>query len=227
MNELYDPVAGRLFLFGDRASRNILLRMTDKREISDLHSEYDLIRERADTEDFLLCAAVVSDWNGDLSPWEAPPVFGNDGFGGRANETLLRLRESVIPSLLNGRAADEVSFTVGGYSLAGLFALWAACETELFSAVAAASPSVWFPGFGEYFRNKTLHTEKLYLSLGDREERTKNPVMCRVGDCIRDIYAQAAGRGVHSVLEWNKGGHFDEPTLRTAKAFAWTLKNRE
>ena len=34
-----------------------------------------------------------------------------------------------------------------------------------------------------------------------------------------------AGQGVDCVLEWNKGNHFKEPDIRTAKAFAWLIGN--
>ena len=55
-------------------------------------------------------------------------------------------------------------------------------------------------------------------SIGGREERTKNPVMARVGDCIREM--EALLRSDHAVtLEWNPGGHFQDPAGRTAKAF--------
>ena len=31
--------------------------------------------------------------------------------------------------------------------------------------------------------------------------------------------------GIGSTLEWNPGNHFRDPGLRTAKAFAWVMKN--
>ena len=31
-----------------------------------------------------------------------------------------------------------------------------------------------------------VRTDSVYLSLGDREEKTRNPVMATVGDCIRE-----------------------------------------
>jgi len=168
---------------------------------------------------FVLASFEVKDWNRDLSPWEAPPVFGKSPFGGGASDTLAFLTERLLPEL---RARlwlrDDVRLCVGGYSLAGLFALWAASRTEIFDAVAAASPSVWFPGWLDYCRENPLHTQNVYLSLGDREERTKNPVMARVGDCIREM--EALLRSDHTVtLEWNPGGHFQDPAGRTARAF--------
>lgn len=168
---------------------------------------------------FMLASFEVKDWNRDLSPWEVPPVFGKIPFGGGAADTLAFLTERLLPELrarLDLR--DGVRLCIGGYSLAGLFALWAASRTEIFDAVAAASPSVWFPGWLDYCREHPILAGGVYLSLGDREERTKNPVMARVGDCIREM--EALLRPDHAVtLEWNGGGHFQDPAGRTARAF--------
>ncbi len=71
---------------------------------------------------------------------------------------------------------------------------------------------------------ETLKAKRVYLSLGDKEEKTKNPVMATVGDSIRrlhQIYEDADG--VNSVLEWNEGNHFREPELRMAKGYAWVI----
>ena len=94
----------------------------------------------------------------------------------------------------------------------------------MFSGVAAASPSIWFPGFLEYMEAHLLKTGKVYLSLGDREEKVKNPVMSTVGDSIRSAYDLLQKQRIPSVLEWNQGNHFRDPDIRTAKAFAWVLQ---
>lgn len=96
---------------------------------------------------FLFAAVPVKSWNDELSPWEAPAVWGKESFGGNAADTLRFLAEQAIPALKQQFALPEnVRIILGGYSLAGLFALWASTQTALFSGVAAASPSVWFPG---------------------------------------------------------------------------------
>ena len=158
-----------------------------------------------------------SDWNNDLSPWEAPAVFGKESFGSGASEMLGRLL-----GLCDDRSK---TYYIGGYSLAGLFALWAAYQTDVFKGVAAASPSVWFPGFAEYMEKNEIRTDTVYLSLGDREEKARNPVMAPVGDRIREAHALLKERGVNCILEWNEGNHFKDPDLRTAKAFAWVLSS--
>ena len=92
-----------------------------------------------------------------------------------AQGTLRFLTEQAIPTLKQQFALPEnVRIILGGYSLAGLFALWASTQTALFSGVAAASPSVWFPGWMEFEQQHTIQAQRVYLSLGDREERTRN-----------------------------------------------------
>ena len=120
-------------------------------------------------------------------------------------------------------AGTEKRYYIGGYSLAGLFALWAAYQTTVFAGVAAASPSIWFPGFVDYMKANDILADQVYLSLGDREEKTRNPVMRTVGKCIREGYDLLAEKGVGCILEWNQGNHFKDAGERTGKAFAWLL----
>ena len=164
----------------------------------------------------------MDDWNADLSPWEAPPVFGSEGFAGGAEETLKYVTDQLIPELTEN---SDVKINIGGYSLAGFFALWAAYQTDLFKGVAAASPSVWFPGWIDYAETNAIKTGKVYLSLGDKEEKTRNPVMRTVGDNIRKQFEllQADSDCGKCTLEMNQGNHFKEPDIRTAKGFAWLL----
>ena len=113
--------------------------------------------------------------------------------------------------------------TIGGYSLAGLFALWAAYQTDIFEGVAAASPSIWFPGFVDYMKEHELKAKSVYLSLGDKEEKARNQTMAKVGDCIRWAHEYLQSLQVDVTLEWNQGNHFKDADLRTAKAFSWIL----
>ena len=77
------------------------------------------------------------------------------------------------------------------------------------------------PGFVEYLKERKIKSRSVYLSLGTKEEKTKNSVMSKVGDCIRELYAWMQAEEIQCTLEWNQGGHFKDPTLRVAKAFAW------
>ncbi len=203
------------FEYGSPDARAVLIQPVDEHDLAFIESEVSLIREKAPA-DFLLVAVKVGDWNRDLSPWEAPAVFGREDFGDGAADTLAE-----ILNLCGDRTRN---YYLGGYSLAGLFVLWAAGQTDAFSGIAAASPSVWFPGFTEYLAAHPPRSPRVYLSLGDREEKTRNPVMAAVGDRIRTTEALLRAKGIDCILEWNEGNHFRDADRRTAKAFSWVLR---
>ena len=211
--------------YGDSGSDTLLIQMVDDHDLEVIEKEAALIRELSGGQNFCLKAVKVKSWSHDLSPWPAPAVFGNEEFGDGAAQTLLFLQDEVLSNLPKNSASAISRVYIGGYSLAGLFALWAGYQTDCFDGIAAASPSIWFPGFLEYMRNNRIRTEAVYLSLGDREEKTKNPLMSQVGNAIRDAETILKKEGKECILEWNKGNHFMQPDLRTAKAFAW-LMNR-
>ena len=104
--------------------------------------------------------------------------------------------------------------------------MWAETQTDALYGVAAASPSVWFPGWSEYEAAHPIQAQRVYLSLGDREEHTKNQTMAAVGDNIRTLHSTLIQRGKACTLEWNAGGHFKDADLRTARAFAWVMEGK-
>ena len=200
--------------FGNRDADIVLIQPVDAHDLEVIEKEAALIREFT-KKDFLLAAFQVHDWNKDLSPWKAPAVFGREDFGEGAGDTL--------SEILNFCTDRTKKYYIGWYSLAGLFALWAVTRTDVFQGAACASPSLWFPGFEEYVRDHEILTENVYLSLGDREEKARNPVMATVGDRVRAMHALLSDRKVHCTLEWNEGNHFRDSELRSAKAFSWVL----
>ena len=212
-------------IYGTDCAEYLLLQMTDEHELQNMDSEVEAIAQSG--RNFLFAAIPVKSWNDELSPWEAPAVWGKESFGGNAAGALRFLTEQVIPTLKQQFALPEnVRIILGGYSLAGLFALWASTQTALFSGVAAASPSVWFPGWMEFEQQHPIQAQRIYLSLGDREERAKNLTMAAVGDNIRALHRELAGRGKDCTLEWNSGGHFKEADLRTARGFRWVMEEQ-
>ena len=203
-----------VFIFGNPGAAAVLIQPVDGRDLEGIEGEVSTIRSLTDV-DFCLKAMRVDNWFRDLSPWEAPPAFGKERFGNGAADTLAEV--------LKHAADRNKTCHIGGYSLAGLFALWAAYQTDVFTGVAAASPSVWFPGFQDYMKSNTVRARSVFLSLGDREEKTRNPVMATVGDRIRQAHELLRGQGIDCTLEWNPGNHFKDADVRTARAFAWLL----
>ena len=210
-------------IYGETHAEYLLLQMTGEHELQSMDHEVAAIAQSS--RKYLFAAVPVSNWNDALSPWEAPAVWGKQGFGGKAGDTLRFLTERVIPTLKQqSRLPEDVKIILGGYSLAGLFALWASTQTNQFYGVAAASPSVWFPGWMEFEQQHLIQTQHIYLSLGDKEEHTKNAVMAAVGNNIRTLHSRLTERGANCTLERNSGGHFKDADLRTARAFRWVME---
>ena len=211
-------------IYGEAHAEYLLLQMTGEHELQSIDHEVTVTAQSG--RNFLFAAIPVESWNDALSPWEVPAVWGKQGFGGNAGDTLRFLTEQVIPTLKQQYPLPEnVKIILGGYSLAGLFALWASTQTNLFYGIAAASPSVWFPGWMEFEQQRhPIQTQRVYLSLGDKEEHTKNAVMAVVGDNIRTLHSQLIACGSDCTFEWNSGGHFKDTDLRTARAFQWVME---
>ena len=206
----------QIFNYGNPAASTVLIQPVDDHELEELETEINEIRKRVQI-DFRLIAVKVEDWNHDLSPWKEPAVFGKEDFGDGAGDML---------RFILAQCADRSkTYYIGGYSLSGLFSLWVAYQTDVFTGVVAASPSIWFPGFLQYMRENNIRTNAVYLSLGDCEEKTRNPVMATVGACIREGHALLQSGGIRTTLEWNPGNHFKDAGIRTAKAFAWVMGN--
>lgn len=206
----------KIYNYGNPDASFVLIQPVDDHDISLLENEINEIKKLTG-KDFYFMAFKQENWNKDLSPWSAPAVFGNEDFGEGANDTLNDILKLCVDM--------NKTYFLGGYSLAGLFALWASFQTDVFTGVAAASPSVWFPGFIEYMKNHKTNAKSVYLSLGDREEKTKNAVMATVGKCIYEANEILINQGSDVIFEWNSGNHFKDSDIRTAKAFA-DLLNR-
>ena len=206
-------------------AKYLLIQPVDEHDIEVLDNEVVEIQNNTDKQ-FSLIAFKIEDWNNELSPWEAPPAFGNKSFGSGATDTLEFIESRLKPTVKEKYNIDnDIKLILGGYSLAGLFSLWSAYKSNTFSGIAAASPSVWFNGWKEFMNNNTPLSNTIYLSLGDTEEKTKNKVMSAVGDNIRKQKELLKNDKINTILEWNKGGHFSDSDIRVAKAFAWCIEN--
>lgn len=185
-------------------------------------------------QEFLLAAFLANDWNGDLSPWEAPAAFGADGFVGNAPATLQWLTGHFIP-WTEQEAIPQLEFSPNGkrymigYSMAGLFSLWVAYETDLFDGIVCGSGSVWFPDWDTYVATHEIQRQSsIYLSLGGKEEKNKNQTMTLLGARTRaqEKVLKKDPMVDKSILEWNSGGHFSDSGKRLAKGIRWLLENR-
>ena len=212
-------IDGRLcFLYQDEAATHLLIQPIDEHDLELLDQEIEAIKKMSD-KPFSLVAFMIKDWNQELTPWAAPAVFGKVPFGSGAEKTLEFITSRLLPEVQE----NIPHLILGGYSLAGLFALWAGYQTDKFDGIVAASPSVWFPKWIEYATDNKPLAKSIYLSLGDKEEKTKNPVMAQVGNAIRRQNELLTGQMDNTILEWNPGNHFVNSEKRTAKGFAWVM----
>lgn len=210
------------FLYQNEAAKHLLIQPIDEHDLEGLDQEVEIIKELSD-KSFSLVAFMIKDWNQELTPWGAPPVFGKTPFGDGAEKTLEFITSQLLPEVQE----DIPHLILGGYSLAGLFALWAGYQTDKFEGIAAASPSVWYPQWIDYASGNKPLAKSVYLSLGDKEEKAKNPVMAQVGNAIRKQHELLTEQEINTLLEWNAGNHFVDSDKRMAKGFAWLLNTHK
>ena len=178
---------------------------------------------RMTERDFCLAALPVTDWERELSPWRAEKVFrGGRDFGDGADETIRELEHEIMPELKRTPGFRDMPCVIAGYSLAGLFAVYALYRTDVFSGAVSASGSLWFPGFLDYAASHAMPRTpgRVYLSLGDREKNTKSPVMRRVEENTAALHEKFCAGGVECIFELNPGSHFQDVEHRIAKGIA-------
>lgn len=166
------------------------------------------------------------DWNRDMSPWEAPAaVRGDEPFSGRSWEYLSLMLNKIVPK------AEEILGAVSqrgiaGYSMAGMFALYALYHTDIFTEAASVSGSLWFPGFKDYVFSHEMKVKpnKLYFSLGDAESKTRNQYLRTVRENTEAIEYFYREKGIETVFKLNRGGHFSDAPKRAADGIMWICK---
>ena len=212
------------YVAADPDPEMLLVEPIDHNDIAFLHRELDFLHEHLGIP-FAFVGVLIEDWFRDLTPWPFDPVMGKESFGDRAPDTLNRITGEILPYMeghfptLAGKPR-----LIGGYSLAGLFSLWAGYESDYFDGIAAASPSVWYPGWMDYARSHQSRAKAVYLSLGDEEPKARNKTVATVGDAILEQAGLLDAQGVESTMVWNVGNHFNDADIRTAKAFKWAME---
>ena len=178
-----------------------------------------------------LVCVVPTDWNRDFSPWAAAGLHeGSEPFSGHADERIAFLCDVVKPMVdaQFSTLSDAANTMIFGYSLGGLAALYALYERpDLFGAAGCLSGSLWYENFMDYqHRNAAgLHHKRVYLSLGRKEEKTRHPLMSRIGLCYEEtlslLTSQLGEENVTFTL--HNGGHGTEVDQRILQGLSWLL----
>ena len=214
----------RCRLFGAEKPACLLIQPSARHEAPTLEEEVRQLTALT-TVPFLLVTIDLEDWIVDLMPWADRNISRDEEAGKHGQETLQYILQSMIPWLEERYGSLPV--ILGGYSLGGLFALWASVRTGRFFGVAAASPSVWIKDWIPYARKSVPQAKAVFLSLGEREEHVKNQAIARVGDCLRaqyELLREQLGED-RCTLVWEEGNHFADNAGRLARAFAWCIEN--
>lgn len=187
---------------------------------------YRLLKE-SHCPDFSLVSISGLSWNRDMTPYDAPALSSIDEpFLGGANEYLSLLINKIIPESEKMISGIPIYRVIAGYSLAGLFAIYATTQSDSFSRVASISPSLWYPGIKDFlFAHPPIKMpDCLYFSLGDKESKTRNPILKCVEDNTEAIASFYRGKGIKTIYELNPGNHFFESMERTAKGLRKILE---
>ena len=190
-------------------------------------------------QNYVLIGISIPYWNKNLSPWYCPRLFGEEknDFKGEGPKTLSWLINNCIPKIekdfLDIKSNTQIKRYMGGYSLAGLFSLWVFyndinLKEKIFEGVCACSPSLWFKKWDEYIKDRVANEQSIvYLSLGDKEGKTKNEVFKKMKTGMDKMIEKVKNdKGVIKyIFEENKGGHYSDVDLRMAKGFKWIIEN--
>ncbi|MBM6682574.1 alpha/beta hydrolase [Collinsella intestinalis] len=166
----------------------------------------------------------VRSWNDSLTPWPAAGLRpGAPDFGGHAAETLTELVKTTVPAVEAAHGLAPARRAICGYSLGGLFALYAFTrERSSFSACACLSGSVWYEDWVDYLRRACPDSMGRYafLSIGKKERRAGAPIMRTVQDKLETCVAILRERGCEVDLVIGPGNHMQHHTERLAAGLA-------
>ncbi len=176
---------------------------------------------------FYLVAIQTKDWNRYYTPWPSPALRnGEDPFGGLADEYLKSITETIKPEIdarFSTLSSPEHTYLMG-YSLGGLCALYALFQSKAFGKIGSMSGSLWYDEWPERIRQMPIPNKdcKVYLSLGNKEIKNRNPRMGRIGESTKETLEYLSEvLTAEPYFEWNEGGHFTEIPSRFFKLFRW------
>ncbi|MBB5182704.1 alpha/beta hydrolase [Catenisphaera adipataccumulans] len=165
-------------------------------------------------------------WDDDMTPWYCPALTkGDTPCAGKADAYLSWMIQRLIPAV-EKHLEDPNGRILTGYSLAGLFAVYALYRTDVFRCVGSMSGSLWYPDFLEYTRTHTMvrRPDCIYFSLGDKEKNSAVELLQSVQDRTEAVYEDCRGAGIPTIFELNPGNHYQFSDQRTARGIVWILR---
>lgn len=178
------------------------------------------------SERFGVSIVVITgfDWDNDLTPWPAPgEPKGCPPFKGHAPKFLGRLTADIVPAVEKRyEIPANVSRSLVGVSLSGLFTLWQWPQCDMFLNIATLSGSYWYEGFEQWIFRQSFKEKKgrCYMLLGTDEPHSNVAAFRKVGICTENIVGHLRRQGVDITYDMVPGNHFQFGQERLDKAFA-------
>lgn len=152
---------------------------------------------------YLLEVIIINDWQDELS------------FESKAGKNLLHKIKKIK------QKNASLKCYISGYSLAGLFSLYAMHELDLDGAI-SVSGSLWKEGWLDYLKEHPIYHKKIYLSLGSKEHKTRNVLMKNVLKNTLETY-EIYQKENQCFFEKNVGNHFFQSEQRMMKGWDYIL----
>ena len=152
---------------------------------------------------YLLEVIEINDWQDELS------------FESKTGKALFHTIETIKQKNLS------LKCYISGYSLAGLFSLYAMHELDLDGAI-SVSGSLWKEGWLDYLKEHPIYHKKIYLSLGSKEHKTRNVLMKNVLKNTLETY-EIYQKENQCFFEKNVGNHFFQSEQRMMKGWDYIL----
>ena len=164
-----------------------------------------------------MVSVPVDDWGAKLTPWPAPALYrGETDYAGEAGQTLAWLTADVVPQAERETGLAPSTRAIAGYSLAGLFSLYAFLHDDSWAAVGCLSGSLWYEDWLDHVEGLEFSTAGRYafLSLGSKERRAPRPQLKQVQDRTEACIELMRSRGLETDFVLNPGGHLTGINLR-------------
>lgn len=175
----------------------------------------------------IIIALEGTNRNADYTPWYSKSDNSKYlEFEGRADE-YLDFVVNILKPYIESNYADIKSSTILGYSLGGLFSLYAVTKTTCFDKVVSMSGSFWYKDWIEYLKKSNIDRKiSVYLNCGKKEGSFKDGLAKGNYGFTYLTYEFLLEKNLKEVvLELDNKNHLNYVAERFIKAFKWIMQN--
>lgn len=239
MNEKLDILDYKINLYFTKnvnlTSNLLLLPIINEEEGNNI---FNLVKSKCSNnklDNFIILTISNFSWNDDLSPYYQEDVFKNkysSDFKGKGDIFLNKIVNDILPKvreyLFLKHNIKLSNIGIGGYSLAGLFALYSLYQIDIFSFALINSASLWFNNFIKYIKANKIskNVSNIYISLGNKEHLTKNSTLSKIKDLTLEVVNYLSSLDdpkIKICYKENEGNHFKNNDLRVADSIIYIV----